>query len=511
MGYDSDTMEKAFLAVTQDGMTIRKAAEAFGVPKSTLGDRVSGKVARSAKPGPPTYLTRLEEEELASFLICCAEIGFPRTRNQVLGLVQQIVQSKGISKSVSNGWWEKFNQRKPHITLRSPMSLAHARAIASDPDVINRYYSTLEDTLRNNKLMDSPSCIFNCDETGLPLSPSSFKVVARKGSKNVSNVTSNSKSQITVLACTSAAGYAIPPFIIFGRNTYHPHLSNGEVPGTMYGMTPKGWMTQKLFFEWFKQHFLKYIPSARPVLLILDGHSSHYCPEFVKLAAHEQVLVFVLPPHTSHLSQPLDRGCFSPLKSYWKRVCHKFHTANPGRNITSYDFVNLFAEAWSSAMTINNIIASFKVTGIYPFDRLAIKLPEEAARSSAYIDFKPESLCKNTGLAYIPFYSPRSHSVVKKPVVKDDSSVSCSSSDEKMESDGVVYVKPSSSTISRFLNSPVPLSKNPTKQIKPAGGVITSADYIREMERRSALKQEKEEEKKRRKEEREKKKERGRF
>lgn len=286
-GYDM--MEQAISAV-EGGMTIRKAAEAFGVPKSTLGDRASGKVAKKAKPGPPTYLSRLEEDELASFLTCCAEIGFPRTRKQVLGLVQQIVHSKGLNKSVSNGWWEKFNQRQPHITLRAPMSLARARAIASDRDIIDRYYSTLEDTLHNNKLMDSPSCIFNCDETGLPLNPSSFKVIAKKGSKNVSNITSNKKNQITVLACTSAAGYAIPPFIVFARSTYHPHLSKGEVPGTMYGMTPKGWMTQQLFLEWFKQHFLKYIPSARPVLLILDGHSSHYCPEFIKLAAHEQVI-----------------------------------------------------------------------------------------------------------------------------------------------------------------------------------------------------------------------------
>ena len=140
------------------------------------------------------------------------------------------------------------------------MSLSHSRVLASDRDVIKRYYSI--DTLRNNKLMYSPSCMFNYDKTGLTLNPSSFKVVTLKGSKNVSNITSNSKSQITVLACTSAAGYAIPPFIVFGRNTYHPHLSRGEVPGTMYCMTPK---TQKLFFEWFKKHFLRYIPSICPV------------------------------------------------------------------------------------------------------------------------------------------------------------------------------------------------------------------------------------------------------
>ena len=273
--YDSEVMSKAMDAVL-DGMSVRKAAETYGVPKSTLGDRVSGKVDLDAKPGPTPYLTTFEEEELASFLIRCAKIGYPRTRSQVLGLVQQIVNSKGLDASVSNGWWERFCQRQPNLSLRVPMGLTCSRAVASDRDVIDKYCSTLEDTLIANKFLHSPGSIFNCDETGVPLSPKSFKVVAEKGSKNPSNIIADSKSQITVLACTCAVGYAIPPFIIFGRNSYHPHLSKGEIPGTLYGATPKGWMTQKLFYQWFKQHFLKYAPSIRPLLLIMDGHSSHY-------------------------------------------------------------------------------------------------------------------------------------------------------------------------------------------------------------------------------------------
>ena len=101
--YDSEAMSKAMDAVL-DGMSVRKAAETYGVPKSKLGDRVSGKVDVDAKPGPTPYLTTFEEEELASFLIRCAKIGYPRTRSQVLGLVQQIVNSKGLDASVSNGW-----------------------------------------------------------------------------------------------------------------------------------------------------------------------------------------------------------------------------------------------------------------------------------------------------------------------------------------------------------------------------------------------------------------------
>ena len=100
--YDVESLKNAIIEDVRKGMSIRQAAETYGVSKSTLGDRVSGKVKEDCKPGPPPYLTCLEEEELASFLIRCAEIGFPRTRTQVLGLVQQIVTTRGLNKLYNN-------------------------------------------------------------------------------------------------------------------------------------------------------------------------------------------------------------------------------------------------------------------------------------------------------------------------------------------------------------------------------------------------------------------------
>lgn len=62
-------MAQAFSAVTQEGMSIREAAVQFGVPKSTLGDRISGRVLSGATSGPRTYLDGDEEEELVQFLL----------------------------------------------------------------------------------------------------------------------------------------------------------------------------------------------------------------------------------------------------------------------------------------------------------------------------------------------------------------------------------------------------------------------------------------------------------
>ena len=90
------------------GESVRRAAELYSVPRSTLSDKVLCQVPLKARSGPPSYLSREEEEELTSFLLEMAKIGYAHTRKQVISLVQQIVEGKGISTVVSSGWWERY-------------------------------------------------------------------------------------------------------------------------------------------------------------------------------------------------------------------------------------------------------------------------------------------------------------------------------------------------------------------------------------------------------------------
>ena len=72
---------------------------------------------------------------------------------------------------------------------------------------------------------------------------------------------------------------------------------------------------------------------------------------------------------TQHVSQPLDTCVFRPLKKYWNDGVHAFLSRNPGKTITKYNFSSLLREAWSKAMTQENICAGFRNSGIYPFNR----------------------------------------------------------------------------------------------------------------------------------------------
>ena len=325
-------------------------------------------------------------------------------------LGRYVVSRKGLAMGVTHGCWEGFKKCHPKLTLRTAAPVSYARAMASDPEIIGNYYDLLEQTLLDNDLLAKPAQIFNLDETGMPLDHTPPLVVARRGQKHPSAVGSGDKSQVTVLACCSAAGYAVPPFVIFDRKSLKPDLTNGEVPGTVYGLSSKGWIDGELFSLWFSEHFLAHAPPLRPLLLLMDGRSSHFKPEVIKRAAEEQVVIFCLPPHTTHLTQPLDKGCFGPLKAHWREECWSYTCAHPDRVITRYQFSDLFRKAWLKGMSLQNIVAGFHTTGVFPFNRSIVSPPKD---SRHHLD----SLAKRTGLKFIPIYSPARHKPAKNPVV----------------------------------------------------------------------------------------------
>ena len=76
-------------------------------------------------------------------------------------------------------------------------------------------------------------------------------------------ITSDSKTCITVLSCVNAAGYAIPPLVIYACVNLTKSLYQGEIPGTMYALLPgSGWMDGEIFHEWLSITFLSMLHLA---------------------------------------------------------------------------------------------------------------------------------------------------------------------------------------------------------------------------------------------------------
>lgn len=372
-------MVAAIEAVRSGATSINKASKVYGVPCSSLKDRMTGRVFHGRKPGPKRYLDDEEEKALATHLVEVAQIGYGKTRGQVKSIVEKVAIEKKILRSerVTDGWWKRFMERQPDLSLRRGDPTAHVRLDSTNKEVITKYYDLLEKTLQENNLFDNPAQIYNMDESGMPLDPRPPNIIAKRGQKKVRYRVSGKKEQITILGCANAIGQAIPPMVIFEGKYLNYQWTNNEVPGTYYGMSGKGWTDQELFSKWLKNHFLKYAVAGRPLLLLMDGHSSHYEPASVDMAKDNEVILFCLPPHTTQDSQPLDCTVFAALKTHWSNVCHEYQQSHPGHVISKYNFSGLFAQAWLLAVTPSNIVSGFRKTGIHPFDRNAIPIPGE--------------------------------------------------------------------------------------------------------------------------------------
>lgn len=375
-------------------MSVCKAAKLFGVPESTLRDRTLGlqsvpdeKEGFLSNPGPAPTFSKTEESDLVAHADYMSTIGYGYSKKEFLRLATDYALSLG-KKSESDpefgiSWFERFKARNPQLTLVKPQKLSIQRAKATSEPVLKAYFTELENVLTSNGLLDQPANIWNLDETGIVTEHSPTNVLCLKGNKPQAISSSRGKT-VTIIAGGNAAGNRIPPFYVFPGKRWMDDLLQDASPGSKGTVTESGWSNSMVFLHYMEHHFLKHVPtSALPTLVMLDGHKSHVNLTLRDWGKEHNIVFFLLPPHTSHVTQPLDVGCFGPLKKAYYTECQAFLRSIPGLQINRYNVAKLSSKAYNKALTPDNLIASFKKTGIYPLQRHAIT-PEKTAPSTIY-------------------------------------------------------------------------------------------------------------------------------
>ena len=161
-----------------------------------------------------------------------------------------------------------------------------------------------------------------------------------------------------------------------------PSLLENVSSGTSGTISKTGWSNTEVFKMYLANHFLKYVqgPDDTQKLVLYDGHKSHIHPDIISWAKDHNITLFVLPPHTSHILQPLDVGCFGPLEKLYSQECQRFMLENRGKVITRHEVASVVCKVYSKALSVTNLVLSFRKTGIYPYS--VIPVPPEMTNPS---------------------------------------------------------------------------------------------------------------------------------
>lgn len=135
---------------------------------------------------------------------------------------------------------------------------------------------------------------------------------------------------------------------------------------------------QKTFGQWLRPILIPYRQSLGkahlPMLLLMDGHKTHFCQANVQYCNENNITCVALPAHTSHILQPLDVGIFNVFKAAFRRA-----VADPAlaevipqeASDAAKERVRMIGRsliAHVNSTTARHIRRAFLKTGIYPIN-----------------------------------------------------------------------------------------------------------------------------------------------
>ena len=98
----------------------------------------------------------------------------------------------------------------------------------------------------------------------------------------------------------------------------------------------------------------------------MDGHGSHTITDFMFQCFSHRIYLLFLPPHTSHVLQPLDLAVFSSLKSAYRKELGFLTQLTDSTVVGKRNFLACYQKARLAALTGQNIRNGWEAAGLWP-------------------------------------------------------------------------------------------------------------------------------------------------
>jgi hypothetical protein len=353
--------------------SIRAASVAYDVPYSTLYRRVKGCSARRDSRPASCKLSQTEESTLVEWILSMDQRGLAPTSDIVRQMANLLLQKRSQNQAnpptVGKLWVHNLIRRHQTLKSRYNRKYDYQRAKCEDPALIRPWFELVRNTIQKYGILDED--IYNFDETGFQMGViSTAKVItgAERSNRPVS-VQPGNREWVTAIDCICADGQSLPPVIIFEGKVHQSTWYSETLPQDwVIGVSENGWTDNELSLKWLEHVFEKHTAHrTRGVyrLLILDGHGSHLTPEFDLFCKDHSIITLCMPPHSSHLLQPCDVGCFAVLKRLYGQQIQGYMRRGVN-HIDKQDFLQAYLIAHTESMSVANIQSGFAATGLVP-------------------------------------------------------------------------------------------------------------------------------------------------
>uniref|UniRef100_A0A8H7K2R3 HTH CENPB-type domain-containing protein n=1 Tax=Bionectria ochroleuca TaxID=29856 RepID=A0A8H7K2R3_BIOOC len=357
------------------GISLRRVAKLFGVPRATLQDHVKTPRKRKEDKNCGRLLTAVEEKALCNYIDRLDSINMAVRGEFVCDAANAIIRARHRPDDttpihiVKPRWATRFFQRHGYSSRPQNM-LDLVRKEAENIDVIRDYFRQLQEVIDREGIL--PDDTWNMDETGFRIGMKSNAMIIMKRKRAYYFALPENRESATAVKAISASGRVIPACLILSSLTHCAswyHELQGLDPEARVAVAETGYSNDELALSWL-QHFNEYSRKGQvgaKRLLLIDGHGSHHAAQFIEFCDNNGIIPFGMPSNLTHLLQPLDVCVFQPYKHYHGLALDRL-VRDGAVEITKLDFLSIIEEVRKKAFKLSTIKAAFKKSGIYPLD-----------------------------------------------------------------------------------------------------------------------------------------------
>lgn len=332
----------------------------LGRSKSTR-DPAGGKLSEHQELALKEYIEFLDDIELSLRILLI--------RNAANALLRHANPGSAPPR-IGKNWVARFLRRNPQFFIRKGKPLAAERKNAHKVEDIAKYFENYEEVVREYGI--TPDDTWNMDETGFRVGCGvSHLVVTLSPNRRILITDPDNRDFITSAECINGVGGSIKSFLILkGVNILDKWaLQNDLDDEVTLATSDSGYSNDVLALEWLK-HFDKQSSKrqkGRFRLLIMDGYGSHLTYEFWKYATQKDIILFRLPPHSTHFTQPLDVGLFQPMKHYHAEAVDNAIRLGDA-DFSRQDFLAAFNQFRIKTFKPSSILSAWRKTGLIPYN-----------------------------------------------------------------------------------------------------------------------------------------------
>jgi hypothetical protein len=348
----------------------RKAAKAWGVPRSTLQERINGRQPNAIAHSNQQRLTPEQERFLVEWILEEDSRAQPPSHPRVREMATRILHMNGDYEPLGQLWVPHFITRNPRVASIVGRTIESARTTAASQDTIRAFLELFERT--RIELGIQYEDMWNMDETGCALGVCTNSQVVASSSKKKAYIKSpEDREWVSIIETISAVGVKLQCLVIFkGKHLQSTWFPAQGTPDWLYTTSENGWTSNSIGYEWLQRIF---IPNTSPSnsgwrLLLLDGHGSHIPIDFMWLCKVNKIYLLYLPAHASHLLQPLDLAPFSVLKTRYRNKIQALSALDDAAPIKKERFVVSYNKAREEALSDRVIRAGWRAAGLCPYN-----------------------------------------------------------------------------------------------------------------------------------------------